>query len=50
MTKKYILHVTHDNPENNMTIECSDMDDMGDCAEEAVKQGYLVRMEVRNED
>lgn len=38
---RYTLYVKDTNPENNMTIECSDKDDLAHYASSCIKQGYV---------
>ena len=49
MNKKYYVHCTHENPLNNMTIQCSDENDMYDYAMECLRQNYTVRTEIKEE-
>jgi hypothetical protein len=37
---KYTLTVEAHEPENNMTIQCSDKEDLAHYASEVIKQGY----------
>lgn len=47
---KYLVHATHSDPENGMTIECSDLSDMIHYALECVRQGYQTRTEIIREE
>ena len=43
---KYTIRATDNNPENNITIECKDQEDMDKYTLACTNQGYLVKTEV----
>lgn len=45
MKTKYIVYANHIEPENNIRIECSDIEDMDKYKKECERQGYTVRTE-----
>lgn len=47
--KKYYIHRTHENPENNMTIQCNNRNEMYDYATECLRQGYTVKTEIKED-
>jgi len=50
MTSKYLVHAEHSDPANSMIIECSDVAEMVQYANECRRQGYTVKTEVRHEE
>jgi hypothetical protein len=46
----YFVVAEHEQPENNMNIECYDYKDMMKYARECEKQGYKVTTKVENHD
>lgn len=40
MDKRFVVYVEHDDPKNNMEIECSDIKDMDHYANACREQGY----------
>lgn len=46
---KYLVHATHTDPANTMTIECDNVPEMVHYANECRRQGYQVKTQVLDE-
>lgn len=50
---KYVLYVKHDNPDNDIVIHCTDINDIAKYAGMCIRQGYrevkaVVELEAQN--